>query len=299
MDNHSNLIKIYLFVCEAYKNNLQYSVERFSNNRRPIFTDEEVMTIMLYNTAYERRVTVREIYSFTSRWMRSWFPLLPSYPAFVMRVNRLAEAFRLLTAMLVEQYAPSDTSENIRMVDSMPIITCSGKRTGKVAREMTDKGYCSTKSMYYYGVKLHLLARRVSGGLPVPQGLILTPASENDLNVMRDNWSTIPGCRFFADKAYLDGDMQRAMSEVQSELFTPVKYPKGVPPEVKQRNKAADDLFSRAVSGVRQPIESLFAWLLEKSDIQRASKVRSTKGLIVHIFAKLSAILFKKWALNP
>ena len=35
----------------------------------------------------------------------------------------------------------------------MPIITCSGKRKAKVATEITDKGYNSTKKMYYYGLK--------------------------------------------------------------------------------------------------------------------------------------------------
>jgi hypothetical protein len=33
----------------------------------------------------------------------------------------------------------------------------------------------------------------------------------------------------------------------------------------------------------------LFNWLIEKTDFQRASKVRSTKGLIVHVFGKIAA----------
>ncbi|NMC39558.1 MAG: transposase, partial [Bacteroidales bacterium] len=44
-----------------------------------------------------------------------------------------------------------------------------------------------------------------------------------------------------------------------------------------------------AVSKIRQPIEALFNWLIDKTDIQRASKVRSTKGLIVHIFGRIAA----------
>ncbi len=36
----------------------------------------------------------------------------------------------------------------------MPIVTCKGKnREGKVAMEITSKGYCSTKNMYYYGIE--------------------------------------------------------------------------------------------------------------------------------------------------
>jgi len=46
------------------------------------------------------------------------------------------------------------------------------------------------------------------------------------------------------------------------------------------------------VSRVRQPIESLFNWIEEKTGIQVASKVRSTKGLMVHVFGRLAAALF-------
>ncbi len=72
-------------------------------------------------------------------------------------------------------------------------------------------------------------------------------------------------------------------------LLTPVKGVKGQPEVIKQRDKAADDLFSTAVSTIRQPIESLFNWLIVNTDIQRASKVRSTNGLLVHIFGKIAA----------
>ena len=63
-----------------------------------------------------------------------------------------------------------------------------------------------------------------------------------------------------------------------------VKGVKGQHQLTKRRNKTADDLFSEAVSTIRQPIESLFNWLIAKTDIQRASKVRATKGLLVHVF---------------
>ncbi|HQG78490.1 MAG TPA: transposase [Bacteroidales bacterium] len=76
-----------------------------------------------------------------------------------------------------------------------------------------------------------------------------------------------------------------------SEILTPVKGVKGQPETTNQWGKAANDLYSRAVSRVRQPIESLFNWLKDKTDVQRASKVRSTKGLLVHVFGKIAAAL--------
>jgi len=62
-----------------------------------------------------------------------------------------------------------------------------------------------------------------------------------------------------------------------------------MPDNLKQMCKAFNDLFSNSVSKVRQPIESLFNWLIEKTDIQRASKVRSTNGLLVHVFGRIAA----------
>lgn len=72
-------------------------------------------------------------------------------------------------------------------------------------------------------------------------------------------------------------------------MLTPVKAIKGQDKWGKQFDRASNDLYSQSVSAIRQPIESFFNWLIEKTDIQKASKVRSTKGLLVHVFGKLTA----------
>jgi len=66
-------------------------------------------------------------------------------------------------------------------LDSLPVTTCSGKRVGKVATELTEKGYCSIKSMFYYGIKLNALAFRRENQIPFPEQLLITSAAENDL----------------------------------------------------------------------------------------------------------------------
>ncbi len=72
-------------------------------------------------------------------------------------------------------------------------------------------------------------------------------------------------------------------------MLTPIKDVKGQLEVEKQRNKAFNELFSTAVSKIRQPIESLFNWLIEKTNIQKASKVRSTKGLLTFVFGRIAA----------
>ena len=69
----------------------------------------------------------------------------------------------------------------------------------------------------------------------------------------------------------------------------PIKGVKGQTEQEKQRDKAYVDLFSTAVSNVREPIESLFNWLIEKIDIQKAGKVRTTKGLLTFVCGRLAA----------
>lgn len=68
--------------------------------------------------------------------------------------------------------------------------------------------------------------------------------------------------------------IKRRKNAKKLSLFTPAKVIKGELSEVTQREKAARDLFSTAVSKVRQPIEALFNWLNEKIGIQKAMKVQ-------------------------
>ncbi len=229
------LIAMYFYISDIYDNELKYSCQRFSNNSEPDFTDQEVMTIYLYVMHIEQRYKIKQIYEYASDHLRSWFPLLPSYQAFNMRVNRLGEAFRLLAAHITGMFVPSDCVFNKSLPDSMPIITCSGKRQGKVAREITDKGYCSTKGMYYYGLKLHTLAFHRPGRLPFPEQFHLTPASENDLNLFKQAWGEIENRIFFGDKIYHDSDyFKQAENSRNTLMLTPVKAVKGQSEALKQ-----------------------------------------------------------------
>jgi hypothetical protein len=284
------LVKIYFHVCEKFENELKFSCMRFSNNDKPEFTDQEAMTIYLFCVNQEQRMKIKQIHSFANDYLRSWFPMLPSYTAFDNRLNRLSEAFKQFAGSLLIDYKPTECSDEVSLLDSLPIITCSGKRTGKVAREITDKGYCSTKSMYYYGLKLHALAFHRQHRLPFPEQLLLTPASENDLNVFKNAWEDIENRTFYGDKIYHNVDyFDNLTSSKNSIMLTPIKGIKNQSEWEKQFDRAYNDLFSKAVSTIRQPIESFFNWLIEKTDFQRASKTRSTTGLLVHVFGKIAA----------
>src|SRR4051794_7226040 len=92
----------------------------------------------------------------------------------------------------------------------------------------------------------------------------------------------------YADKIYGDRSINELLQTKQNAtVITPVKKKAG-----QQLLDAAADLLSTAVSRVRQPIESLFSWMIEKTQIQYAQRVRSEKGLMVHVWGKFAAALF-------
>lgn len=187
---------------------------------------------------------------------------------------------------------PADCDQRVSLIDSLPVITCEGRNmNSKVAVEITAKGYCSTKNQYYYGFKLHALAFSRTGTIPFPESMMMTPAEDNDLSVFKQAWGDIISDRvIYGDKIYSDFEYFNADKKQRQhiEMLTPVKAVKGQSEQQKQWDKAHNDLFSTAVSKVRQPIESFFNWLNEKTTIQRAQKVRSTKGLLVHTMGKIA-----------
>ena len=286
------LIQIYMYICDLYDSELKYYCQRYSNNSNPAFTDQEIMTIYLFAGHCQKYFQIKDIHSFASDYLSSWFPKLPSYQTFNIRLNRLSEAFKVLSQRLITSFIPPDCQLDISQVDSYPIMTCTGRnRQGKVAPEITSKGFCSTKDQYYYGMKLHALAFRRKGTIPFPESLILTPAKDNDLTVFKHAWGdSITNRTIFGDKIYSDFEYfnEEKKQKQHLEMLTPVKTIKGQSEELKQRDKAYNDLFSAAVSKVRQPIESFFNWLNEKTNVQRAHKVRSTSGLLMHTLGKIA-----------
>ncbi len=291
------LIQLYFYLCECYDKELQWYNQRFSRNSSPSnqkLTDEELLTIYFYCRRYENKHRISEIHDFAVRYMSSWFPNLPNYANFNTRLNNLSSVMNGIIAMILESIDFQDINSQRSLIDSFPIMLCSGKRKGKVARELSDKSFCATKGLYYFGVKLHAVAFPRTKKLPFPEFLSITPASENDLTAIRPILPKLVNRAIFADKAYLDQSLnEQLLKEQNTYIYTPVKLVKGDSQALRYFNKAADDLFSTAVSTVRQPIESLFNWINEKTDIQNASKVRATKGLLIHVFGAIAtALLF-------
>lgn len=288
MDWQDTLITIYLYTCKHYQKDLWATVERMSNNCKPEFTDQEVITIYLFGII-QKRFNIQDIYTYTQDHLHDWFPKLPGYGAYVQRLNNLADIFPSLIEKIIEDGKSSCLYPllNVYLLDSMPIIMANAKRSSqaKVAKGFANKGYCSSKKIYYHGIKVHLLGIKRQKTLPFPDFIGISPASDHDLPVFQQIAPYLEGTEVFADKAYWDELFKELMKQEQGTLLhTPFKKDKG-----QEFLESFQNLFSTAVSRIRQPIESFFNWIHEKTGIQMASKVRSYNGLMVHTFGRLAA----------
>jgi hypothetical protein len=198
---------------------------------------------------------------------------------------------------LMTQMSYRDCYPAISLTDSLPIILSKRPYQAKVALQVADKGSnpmsghrqvrCSTKNLYSHGVKFHFLGFDTYKSMPVPEYMYFTAASANDLTSLKTILPTLSRRKVMGDKIFACAPLNTDLSARQIEIMTPIKLKKG-----QKYLEAADKLFSSYISSVRQPVEAFFNWLMEKTAIQTACKVRSEKGLWVHCFGRLAAAIF-------
>ncbi len=281
------LIEIYLFVCHVYDTSPNTCYQRLSNNREPEFTDQEIITIWFF-AHLEGCFEKKKMHRLIAKYWRAWFPRLPSYQTFVLRLNRLEPSFQTFGTALSDALAALGTPECDHLVDSLPVMLAHhGHSYGaRVGREIADSGYCAAKKTRFHGVRLHCIAQGRAGHLPLPSQVWLCAASHHDSKAFIQQRPELPSTELFGDLAYPTPMIISHLKEQQTRLVAPQKKPKGTELTLDEK------YYNRLVRRLRQPIESLFNWVEEKTGIQRASKVRSTDALMIHCWGKLAVAFF-------
>ncbi len=280
----NKLIELYLLICHLYDTKPVLKQQRLSNNHQPLFSDEELLTMYLFGHL-QGLTTQRRIYDYMRNHWREWFPALPAYQTVNCRLNELAPAFELLIDELLTSGAWQIRATDDRLIDSVPVMLARGTRANRarVAPDLADTGFCATKQAHYRGVKLHFIAARRIAKLPLPEKIHLSQASQHDLAALREVSPSLPSnCALFADKAYFHDATAADCQRKGWFLLAAYKRHRNEP------EKDVPTLYNRFVSAIRQPLESLFNWLIQRTDLQDASRVRSSQGLKVHCYGKLA-----------
>ncbi len=283
----NQLIQIYLFVCQIYDTCSATCFQRASNNSEPLFTDQELITIWFFAhlSGFSQK---KQMHNFIKNYWFDWFPRLPAYQTFVHRLNQLEASFQTCGKILFALLNAKCPPEVDQIIDSFPVMLASNGHSysARVARECANVGYCAAKKTRFHGVRLHVSAARRVGRLPLPTNIWLMQGSVYDSKAFKEQTPEISSVALFGDLAYQDKELLALLKDQNTQLITPVKKPKGKDLTGKQK------YHNRLVSKFRQPIESLFNWIIEKTNIQKASKVRSTDALLIHCWGKLAVAFF-------
>jgi hypothetical protein len=140
-----------------------------SNNSKPDFTEQELMTIWFF-AHLEGCFEKKKMHRLIAKYWREWFPRLPSYQTFVLRLNRLEPTFQTFGTALSGALAAQRTPECDHLVDSLPVMLAQHGHSyrARVGREIADIGYCAAKKTRFHGMRLHFIAQRRTNCLPRP-----------------------------------------------------------------------------------------------------------------------------------
>jgi hypothetical protein len=288
------MIKLKLFQLNRRVRRFYFTTElaccqRFSNNSEPKFTDIQVAVIYLYGIILGLQ-TKLSVYNFAQEHLLKFCEHLPTYKQFCLRVNKLAPFFAEFCN--AELNAKPKTSKT-HLVDSMPVVVAIGSRStgAKTAAELCDKGYCASKKMWYHGVKIHILSEEREHTVPFPRKILITKASEHDLNAGKILFENAEDIDVFADKAYIDSEWGYDLQLNFVELNTPFK-------KRSKNHLPLDDgelAWNAMVCRRRQMIESLFSQIDRATNIESAYFVRSLQGLLAFIWARLAVMALSHW----
>ena len=146
------------------------------------------MTCYFFAMSHNQQ-SIQGIYDYIRFHWADWFPELPSYQAFNNRLNKLPASFAVITNLLLQGklHLPDEHFTADSLIDSFPVMMARGHtaKSCRTASRIASFGYCSSKDIYYYGVKLHNLAVRRMKTLPLPTAVFITPASTHDLVALK------------------------------------------------------------------------------------------------------------------
>ena len=261
--------EIYTFTDDALKRQPRLVHWRRSNNRRPGFTDAEVLTIGLLQPALGL-VSLKHAYELVRDNLRGAFPRLPSYAQWLARLHALGGLSGHLMQVAAKQ-ALAEEPDRLYVLDAKPIPVCRAIRHGRV-RLLREEGayFGKTSAGWFFGFKLHVIAHQ-SG---VVLSAVLTPGNWDDR-------AAAPALGWETGGGVVLGDQGYSGDETFDALLEAASLVRVMPSDAGPR-KATRRTF---VSGLRQRIETTFSslWSVLLDRVQS----RSWKGLWSTIRLKL------------
>lgn len=274
-----NLTDLFTMIFTIVDDIYNYIVPESIKNRRNIgeskLSDSEIITISIVGEL----LTIdseKSLYSLLKREYKELFPKLGDRSRFnrtKRNLHSVISSIREYISMIMQSY-----SNNIRIIDSMPIPVCKFGRAhfSKCFRGEASFGKCASKKETYFGFKFHALTT-IDGFLT---DFIITPANIDDRNAVWDLCDKYSSISIVGDKGYVN---KRLTPELKNEKDINLLFLK--------RGNSKDNYskeIRQLIFKVRRRIETSFSQLSEQLNINKV-KSKSMLGFITRIRIKVLA----------
>lgn len=180
-----------------------------------------------------------------------YFEFILSQSRFIRRLHAIPMQYWEALFHFLGEIFKSGNIEQEYIVDSFPVSSCDTSRIfkTKLYSGKEYKGYMSSKSRYFYGMRVHMLV--TAGGKPVEY--IIAPGSHSDIRTFWKFNLNIPcGSKVFADGAYNDYLLEDIMKESEGIRLCPQRKKNSVrqfctnfKQEIRKKRKMVETAFSQ------------------------------------------------------
>ena len=266
---------IFVIIDDIYNEIIPITVSNRRNIKDSKLSDSEIITISIVGEL----LTIdseKAFFSLLKREYKNLFPKIGDRTRFNRTKRNLywvISKIREHISLFMQSY-----SNNIRIVDSMPIPVCEFGRAhfSKCFKGEASYGRCPSKKQTYFGFKFHALTT-IDGFL---SDYIITPANVDDRNAVWDLCDKYKSISIIGDKGY-----------VNKRLTPELKVEKDINLLFLKRGNSKDNYpkdIRQLIFKARRRIETSFSQLTEQLNLNKV-KSKSMLGFITRTSIKVLA----------
>ncbi len=266
---------IYTIVDDIYNNIIPITIRNRRNIKDSKLSDSEIIAISIVGEL----LTIdseKAFFSLLNREYKYLFPNLGDRTRFnrtKRNLHSVIKEIREYISLYMQSY-----SNNIRVIDSMPIPVCKFGRAhfSKCFKGEASYGRCASKKETYFGFKFHALTT-IDGFLA---DYIITPANIDDRNAVWELCEKYNSISVIGDKGY-----------VNKRLTPELKNEKGINLLFLKRGNSKENYpkeIRQLIFKVRRRVETSFSQLTEQLNLNKV-KSKSILGFITRTSIKVLA----------
>ena len=276
LENLTDLFtNIFVIIDDIYNEIIPNSIRNRRNIKDSKLSDSEIITISIVGELLTIN-SEKSFFSLLKREYKSLFPKLGYRTRFNRNKRNLHSVISKIREYISEIF--QFNSDNIRIIDSMPIPVCKFGRAhfSKCFKGEASYGRCASKKETYFGFKFHALTT-VDGFLT---DYVITPANIDDRSAVWDLCDKYNSISIIGDKGYIN---KRLTPELKSQRDINLLFPKrgnskdNYPKEIRQ-----------LIFKFRRRIETSFSQLTEQLNLNKV-KSKSMLGFITRTSIKVLA----------